>query len=50
MIAVIAQLDMNDLLALTMAAGGLVMAWWLHRRFLKPSGCAQCPMKRPEDG
>lgn len=45
----IAQLDMQDLLALTLALGGLVSAWWLHRRFFKPSGCARCPMAHPDD-
>lgn len=40
----ISQLDMQDLLALTLAFGGLVCAWWLHRRFFKPAGCARCPM------
>ena len=45
----IAQLDMQDLLALTLALGGLVSAWWLHKRFAKPSGCGRCPMSQPDD-
>ena len=44
-----AQLDMQDVVALALAALGLVLAWWLHHRLVKPSRCARCPLKQPED-
>ncbi len=44
-----AQLDMQDVVALALAALGLVLAWWLHRKLQAPSGCARCPMKQPDD-
>jgi hypothetical protein len=43
-----AQLDMQDVVALALAALGMVLAWWLHHRLVKPSRCARCPL-RPAD-
>ncbi|MHC4900007.1 MAG: hypothetical protein ACYTGW_23190 [Planctomycetota bacterium] len=43
-----AQLDMQDVVALALAAAGLVLAWWLHYRLAKPARCARCSL-RPAD-
>ena len=45
----IAQLNTQDVVALALAALGLVLAWWLHRKLATPSGCARCPMQQADD-
>lgn len=46
-------LTWQDGVALVVALAGLGLAWWLHRRFSRPGGCAKCPMlqepARPAD-
>ena len=44
-----AQLNTQDVVALVLAALGLVLAWWLHRKLATPSGCARCPMQHADD-
>ena len=47
------HVDWQDGAALLLALIGLRLAWWLHRRFARPGGCARCPMlqepARPTD-
>ena len=43
-----AAIGWQDALAVGLAVLGLAVAWLLHRRFKKPSGCARCPLQEHE--
>ena len=43
-----AVIGWQDAVAVGLAVLGFTVAWWLHRRLKKPSGCARCPLQGDE--